>query len=242
MATHSCLFAQIPLSRARQDSYNPAPPHAPLLPIIARTTMQLDGRSLVAQITELHRRTVETWHHEELTNPYDGLLAIVCRQHQFNYLLWHEEDVARSPDVTDDRIAAVKRTIDHYNQQRNDWIEKLDEALLAELRRQDISAGSDSPANTETPGSVVDRLSILALRIYHYREQLERTDAVPDHRIRVEERLATCLAQHADLSESLAQLIEDIFAGRKVLKLYRQLKMYNDPTLNPYLYSRRKAG
>jgi hypothetical protein len=200
-----------------------------------------DGRSLVAEITELHRRTVEAWHYEELTNAYDGLLAIVCRQHQFNYLLWHEEDVARSPDVADDRIAAVKRTIDHYNQQRNDWIEKLDEALLDELRRQGVSA-TGAPANTETPGSVVDRLSILALRIYHYREQLERADVSPDHKSRVEDRLATCLAQHADLSTSLAQLIDDIYAGRKALKLYRQLKMYNDPSLNPYLYARRKAG
>jgi hypothetical protein len=204
--------------------------------------MQFDGHSLVAQITELHRRTVEAWHYEELTNAYDGLLAIVCRQHQFNYLLWHEEDVARSPDVSDDRIAAVKRTIDQYNQQRNDWIEKLDEALLDEFRRHAISSAPDSPANTETPASVVDRLSILALRIYHYREQLERTDATLDHRSRVEARLETCLQQHADLSASLAQLIDDICAGRKVLKLYRQLKMYNDPSLNPYLYARRKAG
>lgn len=204
--------------------------------------MLLDGRLLVAQITELHRRTVEAWHHEELTNAFDGLLAIVCRQHQFNYLLWHEEDVARSPDVADGRIAAVKRTIDHYNQQRNDWIEKLDETIQDELRRQNISAPPDTPANTETPGSVIDRLSILALRIYHYREQIERTDVSADHKSRAEERLATCLAQHADLSASLAQLIDDIGAGRKVFKLYRQLKMYNDPTLNPYLYARRKAG
>ena len=99
-----------------------------------------------------------------------------------------------------------------------------------------------APANTETPGSVVDRLSILALRIYHYREQLERADVSPDHKSRARERLATCLAQHADLCNSLAQLIDEIFAGRKTLKLYRQLKMYNDPTLNPYLYGRRKAG
>jgi hypothetical protein len=204
--------------------------------------MHPDGRSLVAQITELHRRTVEAWHYEELTNAYDGLLAIVCRQHQFNYLLWHEEDVARSPDVPDGRIAAVKRTIDHYNQQRNDWIEKIDEALLDDLRRREVATAPGAAANTETPGSVVDRLSILALRIYHYREQLERSEVTPDHKSRTRDRLTTCLEQHADISESLAQLLDDIYAGRKALKLYRQLKMYNDPTLNPYLYGRRKAG
>jgi hypothetical protein len=204
--------------------------------------MLLDGHSFVAQITELHRHTVQAWHHEELTNPYDGLMAIVCRQHQFNFLLWHEEDVARSPDVSDRRIAAVKRSIDQYNQQRNDWIEKLDEALLDELRREGVALEPGAAANTETPGSVIDRLSVLALRIYHYREQLERTDTSPDHRSRVEERLAGCLVQHADLTEALARLIDELYSGRKILKLYRQFKMYNDPALNPYLYERRRAG
>jgi hypothetical protein len=204
--------------------------------------MLLDGRSFVAEVTELHRHTVAAWHHEELTNPYDGLLALVCRLHQFNFLLWHEEDVARSPDVPDRRIAEVKRTIDRFNQQRNDWIEKLDEALLEEVRREAVLLVPGAAANTETPASGIDRLSVLALRIYHYREQLERKDVTPDHRNRVQERLAGCLTQHSDLSESLAQLIDEIYSGRKVLKLYRQFKMYNDPMLNPYLYERRRAG
>ena len=95
----------------------------------------------VDEITQLHRTTVDRWHQQELDNPHEGLLQVVCRQHQFNFLLWHEEDIARSPDVNDARIAAVKRAIDGYNQQRNDWIEKIDDFLLQQL------AGGDEGSN-----------------------------------------------------------------------------------------------
>jgi hypothetical protein len=199
--------------------------------------------SLVAQITDLHRCTVERWHITAPDNPHDGLLASVCQQHQFNYLLWHEEDIARSPDVSDKRIAAVKRTIDRYNQQRNDWIEKIDETLVLMLASDGVLPQAGARLNTETPGSAIDRLSILALRIYHLDEQRVRTDIDAVQRNKVDERLARCHTQHVDLSQSLAELLDDIWAGRKLLKVYRQLKMYNDPTLNPYLYrSRRLAG
>ncbi len=108
---------------------------------------------LVQQITEMHRDTVARWHEQPPDNPYDGLLATACQQHQFNFLLWHEEDIARSPDVSDRRIAAVKRSIDRYNQQRNDWIEKIDEALLQLLAAEGVLARADARLNTETPGS-----------------------------------------------------------------------------------------
>lgn len=200
-------------------------------------------RELVPQIVELHRETVARWHTADLDNPYDGLLGMICQQHQYNYLLWHEEDIARSPDVSDRRIAAVKRTIDRYNQQRNDWIEKIDEALLELLNLAGVQPCQGARWNTETPGSAIDRLSILALRIYHLDEQLGRDDADHAHRQRVRERLDRCHLQHADLSLALTDLLDDIWSGRKLLKLYRQMKMYNDPTLNPYLYqSRRRAG
>jgi hypothetical protein len=200
-------------------------------------------RELVPQIVELHRETVARWHTADLDNPYDDLLGIICQQHQYNFLLWHEEDIARSPDVSDRRIAAVKRTIDRYNQQRNDWIEKIDEALLELLNLAGVQPCQGARWNTETPGSAIDRLSILALRIYHLDEQLGRDDADHAHRQRVRERLDRCHLQHADLSLALTDLLDDIWSGRKLLKLYRQMKMYNDPTLNPYLYqSRRRAG
>ncbi len=190
----------------------------------------------VATITDLHRETVSLWHQQEVANPYEGFLHLVCQQHKFNFLLWHEEDIARSPDVGDARIAQVKRAIDQYNQQRNDVIEKLDDALIVMLREYGVIPVLGSRQNTETPGSAIDRLSILSLRIYHMLEQLERADAVEEHKQKVQNRLVTINEQHHDLSNSLQELIDDIFAGRKRLKVYRQFKMYNDPSLNPYLY------
>lgn len=198
---------------------------------------------LVAEVTQLHQETTARWHDGSPDNPYEGLLGSVCQQHQFNYLLWHEEDIARSPEVPDERIAAVKRAIDRYNQQRNDWIEKVDESLVQALAAESVLPRRDARLNTETPASAIDRLSIMALRIYHFEEQAAREDIDSTQRASVEERLARCRLQHADLSQSLGELLDDIFAGRKLLKVYRQMKMYNDPTLNPYLYSsQRLAG
>jgi hypothetical protein len=196
----------------------------------------------VRRITDLHRAMVVRWHAQEIDNPYHGFLAAVCQQFSFNFRLWHEEDIARSREVSDARIASVKRNIDRLNQQRNDWIEKLDDFLTAELEQRGIAATLEAPQNTETAGSAIDRLSILALRIYHLEEQLRRADVTSDHRASVENKLGVCYLQHEDLSHSLQQLLSDIFAGRKRHKTYRQLKMYNDPTLNPYLYQPGKAA
>src|SRR2546427_482848 len=136
----------------------------------------------VPQITELQQRTVERWHEQDIDNPFEGVLHLVCEQHRFNFLLWHEEDIARSPDVTDARIAQVKRAIDRCNQQRNDAIEKIDDFLLQEVQRRGIQPVADARWNSETPGAVIDRLSILALRIYHMQEQAHRSDATDEHR------------------------------------------------------------
>jgi hypothetical protein len=194
----------------------------------------------VKAITELHRVTVERWHHAEMDNPYEGILELVCRQHRFNYLLWHQEDIARDPQAGDATIAGVKRAIDRLNQQRNDGIELLDDWLLAQLAAWGASPRPRARLNTETPGSAIDRLSIIALRIYHMEEQTMRREADEAHRVRAAERLVILHEQHKDLSASLARLLADIFAGRKRLKLYRQFKMYNDPAMNPYLYAAAK--
>ena len=196
----------------------------------------------VPQLTKLLRETVARWHEQEIDNPFEGLQATVCQQHTFNYQLWHEEDIARSPDVSDTEIARVKRSIDRLNQQRNDWIEKIDDKITELLKCGDVTTATDAPLNTETPGSTLDRLSILALRVYHLREQLQRKDADEAHFESVEQKLAVCLMQREDLEMSLQQLLNDIFSGKKRHRTYRQFKMYNDPTLNPYLYQARKRA
>lgn len=205
--------------------------------------MPLDSKTLVRQILQLHADTVARWHEEPIDNPYTGPLGVVCQQHAFNFQLWHEEDVARRTDVTDAEIAQVKRAIDGFNQNRNDYIERIDETLLEMLGSLGIEPAEGAPLNTETPGSAIDRLSIMSLRIFHMEEELARPDATEEHLAKVEPKRQRCLLQRADLSNSLAELLNDIFSGSKRLCVYRQMKMYNDPTLNPQLYAAtRKAG
>ena len=196
----------------------------------------------VRAILELHETTVAQWHQREIENPYDGFLQLVCLQHQQNFRLWHQEDIARSPEVTDADMAAVKRAIDKLNQRRNDLIEHLDDSLLAELSAAGVHPAADAPTNTETPGSVIDRLSILALRLYHMEEQACRGDADDTHVAKAKARLEILHEQRLDLAASLRELLADIFAGRKHLKVYRQFKMYNDPTMNPYLYGAKRPA
>jgi hypothetical protein len=202
--------------------------------------MRFEPKRIVKDVNKLHRDTVVRWHQCDPDNAYDELLGTICQQHQYNFLLWHEEDVARSPDVSDARIAMVKRAIDGYNQQRNDWIERIDEALIELLVEAGATPAEDARLNTETPGSSFDRLSIMSLRIFHLEEQLERADVDQVHLDRTNQRLERCRVQQADLSQSLVELLTDLAAGRKVLRVYRQMKMYNDPTMNPYLYGRGK--
>ena len=199
----------------------------------------------VKAIVEMQVQCVARWHLEPIDNPFlengsiCSLMATTCKQHQFNYLLWHEEDIARSTDVTDAEIAQVKRNIDRYNQARNDWIEKVDDWITADLESKSIQSGSTAKLNTETPGSAMDRLSIMALRIFHLEEQLARTDVDQQHLDKVNMRLAICRLQQNDLATALEELLVDVFAGTKRHRTYRQMKMYNDATLNPYLYGKK---
>ncbi len=202
----------------------------------------IDVRRIVAMQVEM----VADWHVDGSLSPFDpsfqdykeGWLAIAVRQHRFNYDLWHQEDIARSPDVSDAKIAEVKRAIDRLNQQRNDWIEKIDDWLTSYLEAESILPAANARLNTETPGSAVDRLSIMSLRLYHLREQLERSDVDSSHLEKVNQRIEICQTQQSDLANSLSELLEDMLAGRKRHRTYRQFKMYNDPTMNPYLYKR----
>ena len=187
----------------------------------------------VRQITFLHETTVKLWHRQEIVNPYRDFLYQVCEQHKFNFMLWHEHDLARCREASDEQIAGVKRAIDAYNQQRNDWVERLDEHLKRMLDDRNIRPTIGAKHNSETPGSIIDRLSILSLRMFHLDEQLDRTDATMEHLAKVRDRLSILNSQHEDLSSALSELVADLAHGRKRLKLYRQFKMYNDPNMIP---------
>jgi hypothetical protein len=195
----------------------------------------------VATIDALLAHLVAHWHDFEVEHSEEGLRGRICDLHRFNFLLWHEEDIARSPHVTDGRIAQVKRAIDRYNQARNDAIEKVDDCLIAELAARGIVAGPDAPAATETPGAAIDRLSILELRRFHMREQVERRDATEEHRAKAAGRLEVLDLQRDHLIAALDRLLGEIFAGQRPLRVFRQMKMYNDPSLNPYLYKAKAA-
>jgi hypothetical protein len=198
----------------------------------------------VNQLTDLQFNAVEYWHDRKFVvlKPENDFFTVVLEQHRFNFDLWHEEDIARCPDVGDSKIAQVKRRIDQLNQNRNDGIERIDAAIIEQIIKTNIVPKPDARINTETPGSVIDRLSIMSLRIFHLQEQLQRNDAGLEHQQLVSQRLDRCFLQHADLSQSLAELLDDIFSGQKILKVYHQFKMYNDPTMNPYLYNRKKPA
>jgi hypothetical protein len=195
------------------------------------------------EIVSQQDRETRSWHPEAAeaaqlpTESGTDWLGLVSGQHRANFELWHIEDEARVPGATDAEIAGVKRRIDPVNQRRNDLAEGLDIALLAWL----AACGLPNPAaalHSETPGLMIDRLSILALKIYHTREEAERANAPAGHAQRNLDRLAILEEQRADLAACLDALWGEILAGTKRFKLYRQLKMYNDPSLNPAVYSK----
>ena len=189
-------------------------------------------------IASLHDQLARSWHersHEEIESRSTEWPARVARQHRANFDLWHIEDEARTPGATDAELAAVKRRIDRTNQLRNDLAEDLDRALVEWLSPQGLP-NPDAPLNSESPGLIIDRLSILALKIYHTREEAERRDAPPSHIERNRERLAILQEQRDDLAGCLESLWQETLAGTRRFKLYRQMKMYNDPSLNPAIY------
>ena len=191
--------------------------------------------SNVADIGALQRQWTEAWHTDpalEREDPAVKLEDLICRQHRANYQLWHEEDKARDPAATDAEIATVKRTIDRYNQRRNDLVEQIDEAILLAMGEQNANA----TLHSETPGLMIDRLSILALKIFHTREETARASATEAHRANNRNRLAVLEEQRDDLEGALQHLLRAVEAGERRIKVYRQMKMYNDPELNPRVY------
>ena len=189
-------------------------------------------------IVDLHDQRTRAWHlAPDAPEASDPWLAAVARQHRANFDLWHIEDEARAPGATDAQLARVKRRVDATNQHRNDLAEELDRTLLAWLETRGLP-NPDAPLHSESPGLIVDRLSILALKIYHTREEAGRAGAPEGHAARNRDRLAILETQRADLACCLDALWRETLAGTRRFKLYRQLKMYNDPSLNPAIYGK----
>lgn len=163
-----------------------------------------------------------------------GVWQYIELNHRYNCMLWDEEDLARRKNVQDSEIASNKRAIDGYNQRRNDAIENIDDILLRRLAPVVPEPGAW--LNSETAGSMVDRLSIISLKIFHMRLQTERTDVDVSHIETCQQKLAKLIEQRSDLQRSLDTLLAKAEQGKAYFKIYRQFKMYNDPALNPCLY------
>ena len=191
-----------------------------------------------AEVLALHDRVLAQadWATTVAMPAAGDVWSCIERNHRCNCRLWTEEDQARRRDVPDAAIAGNKRNIDAFNQQRNDAIEKTDESLLALLP----AAAADARLNSETAGAMVDRLSILALKVFHMRIQTERRDAGKEHVETSRARLVRLTEQRADLAGCFDALLADCAAGRARFKVYRQFKMYNDPAFNPYLYGTKR--
>lgn len=188
------------------------------------------------EIASLQAELTAAWHESPPSASGDGFTRLVQENHQRNFELWHEEDVARRDDLGFERVYKAKRAIDRFNQERNNFIEEMDKALVTTLKPKE----SGCPKNSETPGMIIDRLSILALKEFHMREETERQDASDEHRSNCSAKLARILHQRGDLTQSLGELVEAVTAGTRTFAVYYQFKMYNDPALNPQLYGGNK--
>jgi hypothetical protein len=187
----------------------------------------------VSAIIALHREKIIAWKASEVVLNASGFLAIVEQNHAFNYQLWHAEDKARREDMGHAFVYHAKREIDGYNQKRNDCMEAMDDDLIALLKpaRSEIC-----PVHSETPGMMIDRLSILALKHYHMAEQTVRKEVSQAHRSQCLQKLAVINAQIVQLSDGLDALIQETARQTRTFIVYRQFKMYNSKALNPALY------
>ncbi len=194
---------------------------------------------------ELFDRVIEDYHRfndvdHPLENPYPapGIEALLYHKNWIDTVQWHLEDIIRDPAIDPVEALKIKRRIDASNQERTDMVEYIDSYFLQKY--QGVTPLPGASINTETPAWAIDRLSILALKIYHMRQETLRGDVSDDHRAACQKKLDTLLEQRVDLSTAIEGLLADIAAGRKYMKLYKQMKMYNDPALNPVLYGQKK--
>ncbi len=191
----------------------------------------------------IFRRAIADYHlHDNvetpISNPYtdDTIEATLYHKCWIDTVQWHFEDIIRDPNIDPAEALVLKRRIDKSNQDRTDMVEDIDTYFRTLYK--DVTVQPGATINTESPAWAIDRLSILALKLWHMNEQTERTDATPDHIATCCGKLAVLLEQQQDLSTAIDQLLDDIAAGRKYMKVYRQMKMYNDPSTNPVLYKK----
>ncbi|MCC8071153.1 MAG: DUF4254 domain-containing protein [Bacteroidales bacterium] len=189
--------------------------------------------------------TVQLYHQTddvdaEVINPYDESTVehTLFAKNWIDAVQWHLEDIIRDPAIDPVKALEIKRRIDRSNQERTDMVEELDTYFLNEY--SGVNPLPEATINTESPAWAIDRLSILALKIYHMDMEVRRRDASPAHVEKCREKLRILLLQRQDLTMAITQLLDDIAAGRKYMKVYRQMKMYNDPATNPVLYGSKK--
>lgn len=199
--------------------------------------------SFSEQCNKIFQQAIDDYHvHDDIdtpiNNPYDdgtieNRLYLKC---WIDTVQWHFEDIIRDPNIDPIEALALKRRIDRSNQDRTDLVEQIDSYFRQKY--SEVKVLPDARINTESPAWAIDRLSILALKIYHMREQVERQDASKEHKDTCTAKLNVLLEQQKDLGTAINQLLEDIQEGRKYMKVYRQMKMYNDPSTNPVLYKK----
>lgn len=192
----------------------------------------------------LFDKVIATYHivddvDQPFNNPYESstLEHLLYRKCWIDTVQWHYEDIIRLPDINPTEALALKRRIDASNQDRTDMVEYVDSYYLNKYK--DVSVLSDATINTESPAWAIDRLSILALKIYHMNEEATRTTASDEHRAKCQQKLDILLEQRNDLSSAIDDLLHDISQGKKYMKVYKQMKMYNDDELNPMLYKKK---
>jgi hypothetical protein len=175
----------------------------------------------------------------EIQNPYSekSIEYYLYLKNWIDAVQWHLEDIIRNPQIDAEKALEIKRRIDQSNQDRTDLVELIDSYFLDKYKK--IVVSETASINTESPAWAIDRLSILALKIYHMRLETEREDAADEHKTACLNKLNILLEQKRDLSLAIDQLLEDIASGKKYMKVYKQMKMYNDPNLNPVLYGKK---
>jgi hypothetical protein len=177
---------------------------------------------------------------QPFSNPYDKtdlINHLLYRKSWIDTVQWHYEDIIRLPDINPVEALTLKRKIDASNQDRTDMVEYIDSFYLEKYKS--VTIQSDAKINTESPAWAIDRLSILALKIYHMREEATRDTASEEHRNNCQTKLNILLEQRTDLSSAIDALLEDLSKGEKYMKVYKQMKMYNDDELNPMLYKKK---